>query len=332
MNKYLLGSLVALLGWTGFGHTQPRLGAPVTSESTFDYPYAQIYHSTDCRFDGAPRYPLMENAARSMTTPMRSVTGQMIPLSSGVPTNTDVWRMIADGSYSPAEVMAAKIKIDEAQGKARRAAVQYLATIDCRNYPEAEAAMIAALRTDRVEMVRYEAALALGTCRSLTEKMLEALNLTALGLELDGNPAEWSDRVRGAARASLNRNLARGLCVPPVGNQATAGLEWMTTDPLSVQRMGYVTPLYLPIAQPPVSHHERDIAETVSTQANSPIGIRSFLKNLFNPSSQARQSSRTTDPCLRGLAPLGSEPSLAMPTGQSIQGALPTTPSYNYQQ
>ena len=60
-----------------------------------------------------------------------------------------------------AEGAAARIKADEAEAKARRAAVRYLGTVDCHYWPEAQAALIIALRADRNECVRLEAALAL---------------------------------------------------------------------------------------------------------------------------------------------------------------------------
>lgn len=125
------------------------------------------------------------------------------PRPLNVPTRDDVARMITDGSRSPAEITAAKIKIDEGQALARQAAVRYLGTIDCHYYPEAEAGIIAALRCDRIESVRFEAAVALGTCRGVSMRTLEALNIVALGLETDGNPAESSETVRLAARHSL---------------------------------------------------------------------------------------------------------------------------------
>src|SRR2546425_250805 len=77
---------------------------------------------------------------------------------------------------SPAEAAAAKIRADEAGAKARRTAVKYLATVDCHYYPEAEAALIAALRADRNECVRLEAALALGGGCCCTRNAAQALH------------------------------------------------------------------------------------------------------------------------------------------------------------
>ena len=165
----------------------------------------------------------------------------------------------------------ANIKIDQAQATTRRAAVRYLATIDWHRYPEAERALIATMRTDRVEMVRYEAALALGNCRKLTEKMLEALNMTALGLDLDGNPAEFSEKVRSAARNSLHRCSYRGLCLPPLDQQMVPTDAWQSPDPFTVQTASNV-PTHVPVAAP-IPQHERERAETISASPKTPTSL-----------------------------------------------------------
>jgi hypothetical protein len=98
---------------------------------------------------------------------------------------------------------AAQIKADEAQAKARRANVRYLGTVDCSRYPEAEKALINALRTDRNECVRWEAAIVLGHGCCCTRKTIEALKMAASGSDKDNNPKESSERVRAAAEVSL---------------------------------------------------------------------------------------------------------------------------------
>lgn len=112
----------------------------------------------------------------------------------------------ASGLASPAEVIAAKIKADESGAKARLAAVQYLSEVDWRHYPEAEAAVIASLRADRNEAVRFEAAEALAKGQAISPKALEALKLTAMGSERDGNASEPSERVRAAALIALQKH------------------------------------------------------------------------------------------------------------------------------
>jgi hypothetical protein len=223
----------------------------------------------------------------------------------------DLARMMTDGGFSPAEISAAKVRLDEMQGQARRSAVRYLATVDCHYYHEAEAALIAALRADRVEAVRLEAARALADCPGVTVRILDALNLTALGLDLDGNPAETSAAVRSAARDSLNRCLMRGIGMSPVSQTLPSVRE---------------TPLALtPLATAVVTPAERLRAETVSTNVklDPPVApTRSFFQIVTNLISReppppklsgdayARQATAAR---MRGLTPIGPESSLAIP-------------------
>lgn len=101
----------------------------------------------------------------------------------------------------------ARIRQEEAEAPSRRAAVRCLAYADCNWYPEAEAALIIALRTDRNECVRYEAAQVLGSGCCCTRKSIQALALAASGSKKDGNPPENSPRVKAAAYVSLQHCL-----------------------------------------------------------------------------------------------------------------------------
>lgn len=106
-----------------------------------------------------------------------------------------------------AEGAAAQIQQEEAGAKARRAAVRYLGTVDCHWWPEAEKALIVALRSDRNECVRLEAALALGSGCCCTKPIIEALAICVSGSHKDGNPSETSERVRAVAMGSLQHCL-----------------------------------------------------------------------------------------------------------------------------
>ena len=106
-------------------------------------------------------------------------------------------------SVSPAEFAAARIKADELTVHRRQAAIRYLAKIDCQFNPEAEAGLLSALRCDRNESVRFEAALALANSNCCTKKTLAALGLIVKGGDGDGNPAETSERVKWAAAQAL---------------------------------------------------------------------------------------------------------------------------------
>ncbi len=107
-----------------------------------------------------------------------------------------------------AQGAAARIKKLEAEAAARRAAVRYLGTVDCSRFPEAELALIASLRGDENECVRYEAALALGRGCCCTKKVLEALVATVSGKKTN-DPPEHSLRVRMAAAIALERCLIK---------------------------------------------------------------------------------------------------------------------------
>jgi hypothetical protein len=110
------------------------------------------------------------------------------------------------------EGAAARIKADEAAAAKRRADVRYLATVDCHYWPEAQDALINALRADRNECVRWEAAMALGSGCCCTPKVVVALSIAVSGSEEDGNAGETSERVRAAAHASLAHCLT---CLEP---------------------------------------------------------------------------------------------------------------------
>jgi hypothetical protein len=118
---------------------------------------------------------------------------------------------------------AAKIMKDEAEAKQRRAAVRYLGTVDCHYWGEvAEPALIKALRADKNECVRFEAALALGNGCCCTKETIVSLTISVYGVDTirvtdkkvkvretragefaDNAPSETSERVKAAAYAAL---------------------------------------------------------------------------------------------------------------------------------
>jgi HEAT repeats len=107
-----------------------------------------------------------------------------------------------------AEGLAARIKAEEADAKARRAAVRYLGTVDCRWFPEAEEVLISSLRKDRNECVRWEAALVLNRGCCCTKKVVAALTESVNGGKKIGPVPECSDRVKAAAAIALEHCLA----------------------------------------------------------------------------------------------------------------------------
>ncbi|MGE3806618.1 MAG: hypothetical protein AB7K24_18275 [Gemmataceae bacterium] len=101
----------------------------------------------------------------------------------------------------------AKIQQDTKEMPKRRDAVKCLAYVDCHWWPEAEAALINSLRTDKNECVRLEAALVLQRGCCCTKKVIEALKIVVEGSNKDGNPSENSERVRDAAMGALQHCL-----------------------------------------------------------------------------------------------------------------------------
>jgi hypothetical protein len=156
---------------------------------------------------------------RNSLAPARGLSGGILPTCCpDILSPADLTKKKEAGQLSPAEEAAQKIKADEAQAKARRAAVKYLGTVDCHYFPEAEKALIAALLNDRNECVRLEAALALGNGCCCTKKTMEALQIVVTGSTKLGNPGETSERVKAAALGALQHCLARQT-EPPVPRQ-----------------------------------------------------------------------------------------------------------------
>jgi hypothetical protein len=138
--------------------------------------------------------------------PARMFSGGLMPSCCPGPNDANPADLLKPADS--AEGAAARIKKMEAEAKARRAAVRYLGTVDCRRYPEAEAALVNALRGDTNECVRLEAALALGTCCCCTKKVIQALVETVTGRRTN-DPAETSERVKAAASLALEKCLAK---------------------------------------------------------------------------------------------------------------------------
>jgi hypothetical protein len=194
---------------------------------------------------------------------------------------------------------------NEVQTQIRRAAIKYLGPIDLQDYPELELSLIAALRADCDESVRHEAAIALGNCRRLTLRLLEALNMTALGLNLDGSPAEHSERVRLAAHLSLQSCAGRGLCLPPKSPFFDSGARTTTPEVLPTS---FVQPKLAP-----ATPNDCRLAETISSSQPGPAPpshpfYRSLLSRLgFAP----REEADRVDPRLSGVTTIGSDASPA---------------------
>ena len=155
----------------------------------------------------AARTPLGQLRAK-IREPFSKLTGGVIPPFA--PKTPSVAELKDPGAVGA----AAKAKLDRAGAEERIKAVKYLATLDCHYWPEAEEALIGALRADRNECVRYEAAVALlhGCC--CTCKVTVALSIAVSCSDADGNPSERSARVRAVAAHALDRCLSSACCAP----------------------------------------------------------------------------------------------------------------------
>lgn len=161
-----------------------------------------------------PAAPLWSQAEPG-PAPLRRLGAWLNP--NPAPDRTPKFGQVA-GQEASAVAIAAGIQADQAAADTRWAAVRFLGTVDSRSYPEAETALIDALRTDRVESVRLEAARALARFGSASPAVLAALHQAASGGTGDGHPAENSAKVQAEALASLNLLLNRqpnGLPQPP---------------------------------------------------------------------------------------------------------------------
>ena len=138
--------------------------------------------------------------------PMSALSGGLIgPFCPTVPTANQLAAIAAGpgGANGPAATAAA-IKANEADAKARVAAVEYLGTVDCNRYPAAVLALKSALRGDANECVRYAAARVMNNgccCNKLTIDALK--NVLITDKPTDSLPIETSERVRAAAMVAL---------------------------------------------------------------------------------------------------------------------------------
>jgi hypothetical protein len=155
--------------------------------------------------------------------PVSAFSGGLIPPCCPKVLNEDALNKAAkegpEAAKGDAQAAAAKIAKDEAEAKERRAAVRYLGTVDCHYWGDvAEPALINALRNDRNECVRWEAAMALGNGCCCTMKTIQALTISVYGVDKDGLtvagkfsdgfPVETSERVKASALAALQHCLS----------------------------------------------------------------------------------------------------------------------------
>jgi len=235
-NWKMIASVVAMLGITSSGWTQvPTPPAPGGVTSPAPTPVATpASGGTIWNFFGINKTGMRECKVRLCKSNLGMMMGNMlkpVSLMSGGLVQPCCPRVLQDDALAKAakegpdaakgdaQAAAAKIAKDEAEAKERRAAVRYLGTVDCHYWGDvAEPALIASLRTDRNECVRWEAAMALGNGCCCTKKTIAALTLSVYGVDKegltvagnfsDGAPVETSERVKAAALAALQHCLS----------------------------------------------------------------------------------------------------------------------------
>jgi hypothetical protein len=145
--------------------------------------------------------------------PIGALSGGLLPpICPTTPSAADLAAAMAAGG---AQGTAAQIKAAMAEAKAKIAAIEYLATVDCGIWPEAETSLIDSLRSERVECVRFAAARALGTGCCCTEKTAAALTNVLEGSTADGGIFERSERVKAASYMALCRCVNKYIPKPP---------------------------------------------------------------------------------------------------------------------
>jgi hypothetical protein len=142
-----------------------------------------------------------------LSGPVGAISGGFVCPLCPPPTAAQI-AALANKPNGGAEAAAAKIQASEADAKARVAAVEYLGTVDCNRFPEAKKALLAALREDPNECVRFAAARSLNSGCCCDQEVIEALRISVAG-EKKGGPAETSCRVKAAAFSALQNCLMR---------------------------------------------------------------------------------------------------------------------------
>jgi hypothetical protein len=182
--------------------------------------------------------------AANMRKPLSAVTGGLVA-SEKVPH--------ADEQAQPGpEGTSAQLKAVNLQAPKRRAAVREMRSVDVRYHPEAEGILIAALRADPSECVRYEAALTIETLPACTDKIAKALRTSIDSSSADGNPAELSLRVRNQAAIALSKCEC---CLPQSNATPQTRPEYPTTQ--------------YPIGNDSKSYAESQLKSSVITQVAS---------------------------------------------------------------
>ena len=204
-SRILAGALLAGGLWSATAFAQvpppapvpaPAAAAAAAAKPGFCEKLAACCDRVKRKLCGAPIGQMLN----SITKPLTAATGGIIPgFCPAKPSDEELKKPGAAGA-------AAQALKDAVEAKERRAAVRILGTFDCHWYPEAEAGLTAALRTDRSECVRLEAAIALNRGCCCTRLIVAALE-DCVGNGDKFGPTENSPRVQAIAMMALDRCL-----------------------------------------------------------------------------------------------------------------------------
>lgn len=253
--------------------------------------------------------------------PLGAITGGLIP--SCCPQTPSAQELADKGPVGA----AAAVKADEAAAKERRAAVRYLGTVDCHYWPEAQEALINALRGDRNECVRYEAALALRNGCCCSKAVIESLIIVLSCSDRDGHPRETSARVHGAARQALDKCLCCFEEIPsdkkpkepkkektgPEGN-TTQGAEGAKTGQLAPRKLDDANGKNRPLKMAYYARISEMPMESIVREGRRVLGATQALAVSYNTSgnSLARLIDRSSGvPETQGYIVHGGQPGKA---------------------
>lgn len=309
--------------------------------------------------------PNADQKAACKTWYCNSAIGQMIngfagPMSAmtgGLVQNRCVKNTIENDLKKPADSpagAAARIKADEAEAKERRAAVRYLSTVECDRWPEAVETLKNALRKDRNECVRFEAALALRTGCCCNNEIIDALKNCVLGeMKTDPNPVERSHRVRAAAAEALARCVMTAQ--PEMPQEKQLKVEAPPSDPeeyykqvaklprdqvvanaravlVSMQKSAGAKPVEA-IPTSTASTSVASLSAPVATIAPPPTSVFGIVSNAIGPPGEAKSRPPFFDGLTKALT--GKQeyvtlaPSDGLPpprTGTGLPESLPAVP------
>ena len=262
-------------------------------------------------------------------TPLSGLSGGLVP--SLCPTTPTAAQLAADQAAGGAQGVASEIKADEAGAQARVAAVEYLGTVDCRYWPDAEPALIDRLRADRNECVRFAAAKALGNGCCCTKKTIAALTLVVDCESSDGNPPERSDRVKSAAFAALTNCATRYQPPKPVrpeDPEEPRRPENPDPEPRAVRSISYT--YYAKVAEKPMAVVLDEARRALDRARTSPDGD-AILPTGSRSVAQALAKAVATTPTpaalpQAALVPPPGPPSRIAPAPAAREKATTPTP------